>query len=369
MERQRTIRRRTRSTRNAFTLVELVVNMVSASVLVAGLASALLLCMKTLPTDTSASADNNRASKILAQIAEDVQHATGFTEQTANAVTFTVPDRDGDSKAETIRYFWSGTAGQPLKYQYNATTSVDLAANVQSLNFTKLNRVIAATSSGPAVTYNVGYEAFSEAKVGVDNTQITIPVPAGTVDDRLLIACVALDGNVMSTVVPPAGWTQLVLQNYNGEVGLGVWWRFSSSEPGNYQWNWTGGEQAYGWIMRFSNISPTAPINAVSVGTGTSLLPACPGATTSTDNTMILRIAAIDSANILVDTPVMLLHTNITLDRSNTNANSVSGGTTYATQATAGTVGAATYTLSPLALLGEEFVTATIAIAPYPPQQ
>jgi hypothetical protein len=97
-------------------------------------------------------------------------------------------------------------------------------------------------------------------------------------------------------------------------------------------------------------------------------LPTCPAITTTTDNTMILRIGAIDSANILVDTPAMLLHTNITFDRSNTNAAAVSGGAAYASQNTAGNVGAASFTLSPLALLGEEFVTATLAIAPRSPQ-
>jgi hypothetical protein len=356
------------TSRSAYTFVELTVNMVSASVLVAGLASALLICLKTLPADSTASADNNRASRILAQLADDLQHATGFTEQTASAITFTVPDRDGDSQAETLRYSWSGTAGQPLKYQYNTAAAIDLANNVQALSFAKLNRIIPAADSGPATVYNVVYEAFAEKKVGADDNKLDMTVPAGTVDDRLLVACIALDGNAISTVVPPAGWTQVLLQGFSGEVGLGVWWKFSSSEPASYRWNWSGMEQAYGWMMRFSNISPTAPINAVAAGTGTSLLPTCPAITTTTDNTMILRIGAIDSANILVDTPAMLLHTNITFDRSNTNAAAVSGGAAYASQNTAGNVGAASFTLSPLALLGEEFVTATLAIAPRSPQ-
>ena len=40
----------------------------------------------------------------------DLQLATGFTERTTKAATFTVPDRDGDSKPETLRYAWSGVA-------------------------------------------------------------------------------------------------------------------------------------------------------------------------------------------------------------------------------------------------------------------
>jgi hypothetical protein len=67
--------------------------------------------------------------------------AVSFSEQTATAATFTVPDRNGDSLPETIRYAWAG-AGSPITRQVNGlpVPAAVIADNVQSFNlqyFTK----------------------------------------------------------------------------------------------------------------------------------------------------------------------------------------------------------------------------------------
>lgn len=272
--------------------------MVSAGLLIAGLGSAMMLTLKTLPTDATAGAENNRASRVLSQLADDLQHATNFTEQTASAVTFTVPDRDGDGKVETLRYSWNGTAGQSLKYQYNTNTAVDIATNVQAFNLAKLNRTIAAAYAGPPTNYSVLYEAYSETKVGADNTQITIPVPGGTLDDRLLIAAIVTDGAVATSIVAPADWNSLGSVVSGSAVGLSLFWKFTSAESGNYTFTWTGAETAYGCVMRFNQVNPVAPFNASATSTqGQSLLSLAlptPAVTTTQDNCMILRLIGVN---------------------------------------------------------------------------
>ena len=55
----------------------------------------------------------------LVELLADLEFALAFSEKTDHALTFTVPDRDGDFISETIRYAWSGTPGDPLTRQYN----------------------------------------------------------------------------------------------------------------------------------------------------------------------------------------------------------------------------------------------------------
>jgi hypothetical protein len=357
---------RNRRRRPAFTLVELTVNMVSAGLLIAGLGSAMMLTLKTLPTDATAGAENNRASRVLSQLADDLQHATNFTEQTASAVTFTVPDRDGDGKVETLRYSWNGTAGQSLKYQYNTNTAVDIATNVQAFNLAKLNRTIAAAYAGPPTNYSVLYEAYSETKVGADNTQITIPVPGGTLDDRLLIAAIVTDGAVAPSIVAPADWNSLGSVVSGSAVGLSLFWKFTSAESGNYTFTWTGAETAYGCVMRFNQVNPVAPFNASATSTqGQSLLSLAlptPAVTTTQDNCMILRLIGVNGNGIAT---APLLQTPIRINSSGGATGPVSGGSAYAYQTTAGNAGAASYTW--VSLPCPESVSWTIAIAPAPP--
>lgn len=64
----------------------------------------------------------------------DIQLAQSFSENTTTAVTFTVPDRNGDNNPETIRYAWSGNAGDPLTRQYNSGAVVTVAENVHTFH-------------------------------------------------------------------------------------------------------------------------------------------------------------------------------------------------------------------------------------------
>ena len=81
----------------------------------------LLACTSVLTIATRSMNNGARAATVQAvagrtaadQMADDLKLALNFTEQTATAVTFTVPDRNGDAQPETIRYAWTG-AGAPL---------------------------------------------------------------------------------------------------------------------------------------------------------------------------------------------------------------------------------------------------------------
>lgn len=125
------------------TLLELVTCLAISAVLVGGLASSVYLSTKGLETLTSATNVALDSSAALNQLTADVRLATGFTERTATAMTFTVPDRTGDGWPDTIRYAWAG-AGSPLTRTVNGlpNPAATILENVSALELTYLTRTM-----------------------------------------------------------------------------------------------------------------------------------------------------------------------------------------------------------------------------------
>jgi hypothetical protein len=185
------------------------------------------------------------------------------------------------------------------------------------------NRALTAAEIAQLATI-LKYQAFTEKKVSSDsNTAIVIQKPSGTVQGNLLIAAVATDGS--TTFSLPSGWTEINQGNSGSQVTLGVWYKIAgSSEPANYTFTWSGGnEQAYGWIMQFTgnDTNPATVINNVSTpgqSSGTAT-PSSPAVNTTVDNCIILRLGAFDDSDITVDDPGLhspINHTAITMEES-----------------------------------------------------
>jgi len=170
----------------------------------------------------------------------------------------------------------------------------------------------------------ITYDGLSTVKNPSDsNVFVTIPTPATNVND-LLIAAVATDGSV--TISPPSGWTQIDQGSDSGnQITLGAWWRFAvASEPASHQFVWTGGEKAYGWMMRFKGQNLTSPINALSSASSSgSATPTSPAVTTTTNCCQILRLGAFDNSNINVGNPGLSGNSPITMDASGGGAATV----------------------------------------------
>jgi len=167
--------------------------------------------------------------------------------------------------------------------------------------------------SGPA------YREFTEAKLDSDGTSLTISTPSGAVEDSLLIAAIATDGDTTASLAPPAGegWSQVFLNDQDGQVTIGVWWKLAdASESGSHEFTWSGNQQAYGWMMRFAGHDTTDPIDVYSADGETDSNPSSPPVTTTSDNCLILRLGAFDDSDITLDDPGLSGHTAITMDSS-----------------------------------------------------
>ena len=130
------------------TLVELAVSTAIMSILAVACGSAVVLASRAMelsaePIDTSSPSD------AADRVAADMQTALTFSECTATAATFTVPDRDGDGLPETLRYAWSGIEGDPLTLAYNGGEPAIVASDVNDFSLSYLTQTLAPT--GPQI--------------------------------------------------------------------------------------------------------------------------------------------------------------------------------------------------------------------------
>ena len=145
-----------RQRRGGFTLLELVVASTSAAVLMGGLASSLYIAGQSLGLSTGSLAKTHSSQRALSMLHADLQSALTFNELTATTVSMTVPDRNGDSVPETIRYAWSGVTGEPLTQQYNGGTPSTIAAEVQSFSLSWLTRLMEGSAIRTSVLFVTG---------------------------------------------------------------------------------------------------------------------------------------------------------------------------------------------------------------------
>jgi hypothetical protein len=114
-------------------MVELVVSMGVISVLLVSVSSAILIASKALPS--SSRRQSAEKAGAMDQLASELACAASITELTPTAITFAVADRGhGPAGPETIRYAWSGTPGDPLTRQYNASAPAAVASGVTSFS-------------------------------------------------------------------------------------------------------------------------------------------------------------------------------------------------------------------------------------------
>jgi len=115
----------------AFTLVELVVSMITLSILMLAVSAAIVLASRAMPGAENPSSAALQAAAAADRIAAELETAVYILEHSQNTMAFTVADRNGDGLPERIRYAWSGMPGDPLTRQYNGGSVTALVDNVQ----------------------------------------------------------------------------------------------------------------------------------------------------------------------------------------------------------------------------------------------
>ena len=117
-----------------FTLIELVVTIAITSVIMLAMGSAILIATQALPDPERTPYRLNQSSRIAEQMLTELQEAQHIRERAAQAITFTVADRDANGSPERVRYAWSGTPGDPLTRQYNSGAEIAVLEDVNDFS-------------------------------------------------------------------------------------------------------------------------------------------------------------------------------------------------------------------------------------------
>lgn len=135
--------------RQAFTLVEMAVTLAIMSVLMTALGSVIVLASRALPHNEPATTAAAAAGLVADQIAAELRYATRINLAGTTALEFVVPDRNNDGAAETIRYEWSGSPGDPLTRRYNGGGPVEVLSGVQNFSFAYERDTVTTEVSSP----------------------------------------------------------------------------------------------------------------------------------------------------------------------------------------------------------------------------
>ena len=111
--------------RRGFTYIELALSLTISSILLLGLTSVILIGSRAIPTGTEQIHTEASVGEVFALMTEDLELATNFTLQSPRSFTVIVPDRDGDSLPEQIRYAMTAVPGSlNVKWNNGAWTVV-----------------------------------------------------------------------------------------------------------------------------------------------------------------------------------------------------------------------------------------------------
>lgn len=206
-----------------------------------------------------------------------------------------------------------------------------------------------ASSAGASVTF------LAAAQAGATTGNLTINKPAGTVQNHVMIASVAVRPHTV-TVTPPSGWTQVrrIDNTVSTTNSLIVYRKVAGAgEPANYTWTLSAHTGAVGNIASFSGVDTASPVNVENgqVWTGavnmTAFNVVAPSVTTTVAGTMLVTSYAISSSGTSGSAwtpPAGMTEAADISSESGTTGESIE--VSYAVQAAAGATGTKTATVA-----------------------
>ncbi|MDZ4685940.1 MAG: type II secretion system protein [Planctomycetaceae bacterium] len=150
--------------RRGYTLIELSVSLIVASILVAGMGSSVFLATRANNTGLGRYQASSRSGETLSDMSRELSYAVAVNEvaSTSRIIECTVPDLTGDSADDILRYSWSGTAGAPLQRTLNGGTPQAVVDNVQACQLTLQKR----SKEGGSSTESAETQWVNDASAG-----------------------------------------------------------------------------------------------------------------------------------------------------------------------------------------------------------
>ena len=180
---------------------------------------------------------------------------------------------------------YTGLSDGPHEF---AVAAVDPAENIDATPATRGWTVAVPTSSIAAVG-----SASSESSSS--RTSVTVNRPPGTQAGHVMVAAVAVNGDV-ATITAPAGWTLIRNDVVGTAVRQAIYFRVAtSSEPGSYTWTLSAWRRAAAGITTYSGVSTSSPVDAhgaLTTGRASTAVTA-PSLLVASSNARLLHLAAV----------------------------------------------------------------------------
>lgn len=281
-------------TRSGMQLLELVISLASASVLLAGMTSAVLIANRSAEIARTRQATSTRNITGFDRLRSDLSESYPVSNRTATSVTLSVNDRDEDGGRETIQYQWLGS-GNPLQMSVNAGAWQGVTENLDAFKLDWRNCAPQSIELAPnqlEPTTSLIFQSRTIANTSISGaTALNIEVPPTYQANDLLVAALAVTGNQDGSMLGPSGWTKVFERSNGGDVSLGVWIALSNTlAQADFTWNST--QTAYGTIAHFRKSGATAGLTSFLNFTGSGALASAPASSATVDNSLAIRILA-----------------------------------------------------------------------------
>lgn len=138
--------------RRGLTLAELTVSLLATSLVMGGMMSALLIAGKAIPQAGSATGETLSRTAAVNQILADLAAAESVLASQAQAIEFTVPDRDNNGAPERLLYGWTANNGGTLLRRLNGGDLVPFVRNLTACEFAYDVEVSTSAAPGDGLT-------------------------------------------------------------------------------------------------------------------------------------------------------------------------------------------------------------------------
>lgn len=154
--------------------------------------------------------------------------------------------------------------------------------------------LVCARPAWPAITL-VGSSSGITGSSG--SSSLTLPYPAGLVDDDILIAHVAVRGN--RSIAAPGGWVLVDRSNNGSILTQAIYWRrANTTNPASETWSFSASDRAAGSVSAYRDVDPVAPVNVFSESLNASGTSVTAGSVTpGVSGTRLVALSALANGN------------------------------------------------------------------------
>ena len=216
---QRIVRKPIGDEASGFTLIELVASMTAASILVAGLASAMLITNRSLEDAATPVSRSELIATVADRIAKDSRYATAI-QQVGQTITMTVPDRDADGFDESIIYA-SSVAGLTRSQAPHAM--VTFLSGTPQLSM-RVDGYTSPTQYVPPT--QVRLLGWTQMATTIRTWSTSVEVPGGARSGDLLVLVTLGDNSFVGPI--GSSWTAVEYHEANG-LFIGVFTRTATT--------------------------------------------------------------------------------------------------------------------------------------------